>query len=213
MRHMVGALVLTLVAVTPASAQLCIGNPTFRDGPYQVGVDASFTEGLRTVDGIFAAGGDSFFGGAGISMLNFTDREEVTAGVSAFAGMELATDRQNRVLLCPLARLSFVAGPDVGPVDVSSATLQAGGSVGVIATQSRELSVVPFFGLALLYAHVSTDFGGVEASDSDTGGLADLGVGLILNRTVGITPVVSIPFGVGSSDAIFTIRFTFNFGG
>lgn len=212
MRHLVGALLLTLVTSVPASAQLCIGNPTFRDGPYQVGVGTSFTEGLRTVDGTFAAGGESFFGGAGISMLNFTDLDDVTTGVSAFAGMELATDRQNRVLLCPLARLSFVAGPDVGAIDVSSATLQAGGTVGIIAAQSRELSVVPFFGLSVLYAHVSTDFGGVEASDSDTGGIADLGVGLILNRTVGITPLVSIPFGVGSSDAIFTIRFTFNFG-
>lgn len=211
-RCAVGALLLTFVAVTPASAQLCIGNPTFRDGPYQVGVGASFTEGLRTVDGTFAAGGESFFGGAGISMLNFTELDEVTAGVSAFAGMELATDQQNRVLLCPLARLAFIAGPDVGPIDVSSATLQGGGSVGVIASQSRELTVVPFFGLAVLYQHVSTDFGGVEASDSDTGGIADLGVGLILNRNVGITPLVSIPFGVGTSDAIFTIRFTFNFG-
>jgi hypothetical protein len=164
------------------------------------------------VDGTFAAGGESFFGGAGFSMLNFTDLDEVTAGASVFAGMELATDRQNRVLLCPLAKLSFVAGPDVGAIDVSSTTLQAGGSVGVLAAQSRELSVVPFFGLSFLYAHVSTDFGGVEASDSDTGGIADLGVGFILNRTVGITPLVSIPFGVGSSDAIFTIRFTFNFG-
>jgi hypothetical protein len=41
---------------------------------------------------------------------------------------------------------------------------------------------------------------------------ADLGVGLILTRTVGITPQVSIPFSSGPSDAVFTIRFTFNFG-
>jgi len=206
-------LFLTLAIVKPASAQLCIGNPTFRDGPYQVGVGASFTDGLRTVDGTFAAGGESFFGGAGISVLNFTDLDERAAGLTAFAGAELATDARNRVLLCPLASLAFVAGPDVGPVDVSSAALQGGASIGVVASQSGEMMVVPFFGLSVLYQRVSTEVGGIDASVDDTGGVADLGVGLILNRTVGITPLVSIPFSTGTDDAVFTIRFTFNFGG
>jgi hypothetical protein len=212
MRLIVCALLLTLLAVKPASAQLCMGNPSFRDGPYQVGVAASFTEGLRAVEGTFAGGGESLFGGVGLSILNFTGLDDRAVGVSAFGGAELVTDQRDRVLLCPVVRLGFAAGPDIGPVDVSSASLQGGGSIGVVASQSGEMAVVPFFGLAVLYQRVSTDVAGVETSASDTGAVADLGVGLIFNRTVGITPLVSIPFAAGTDDAIFTIRFTFNFG-
>lgn len=213
MRLMAGVLLLTiLVAATPASAQTCLGAPSFRVAPYQVGVGASFTEGLREVEGTFAGGGESLFAGAGVSVLNFTDIDERTAGVSAFAGAEFATDQRSRVLLCPIVRLGFLAGPDFGPVDLSSVTVQGGGSIGVIAAEDGDLMVVPFFGLSAAYTRVTTDIGGVEESASDTGGVADLGVGLILTRTVGITPQVSIPFSSGGSDAVFTIRFTFNFG-
>jgi hypothetical protein len=212
MKLFVCVVLLALLAARPASAQICTGSPSFRDNPYQVALGASFTEGLRTAGGTFAGGGESVFAGAGVSVLNYTDLDERTAGLSAFAGAELALDTSSRVLLCPLASLAFAAGPDVGPVDVSSAALQAGGSVGVIASESGEMMIVPFFGLGLLYQRVSTEIGGADVSTSDTGAVADLGVGFILNRNVGITPAISIPFSTGSSDAIFTIRFSFNFG-
>ena len=212
MRLLVCVLLLTLVVVKPASAQLCTGNPTFRDGPYQAGGAVSLTEGLRSVEATFAAGGESFFAGAGFGVLNFTDIDVRTAGLSAFAGAEFVTDQDDRILLCPVIRLDFAAGPDIGPVDVSTVGLQGGGSISVIASQSSDLMVVPFFGLAVLYQRINTEVGGVDASASDTGGVADLGVGFILNRNVGITPIVSIPFAAASSDAVFTLRFTFNFG-
>jgi hypothetical protein len=205
------ALPLLLVA-TPASAQLCLGAPTFRTAPYQVGIAAAFTEGARGVEGTFAGGGESVFAGAGVSVVNFTDVDVRAAGVSAFVGAEVATDRQNRVLLCPVVQLGFVAGPDLGPVDVSSMTLQGGASIGVIAVENGDAMVVPFFGLAALYQRVKTEIGDVENSASDTGGVASLGVGFIVNRTVGITPSLAIPFSAGRDDPIFTIRLTFNFG-
>jgi hypothetical protein len=127
-------------------------------------------------------------------------------------GAEVATDRQNRVLLCPVVQLGFVAGPDLGPVEVSSMTLQGGASIGVIAVENGDAMVVPFFGLAALYQRVKTEIGDVENSASDTGGVANLGVGFIVNRTVGITPSLAIPFSAGGDDPIFTIRLTFNFG-
>ena len=212
MRLLLLCLLVLFLAAKPANAQTCLGAPSFRTAPYQAGVAASFTEGLRQVEGTFAGGGESIFGGAGVSVLNFTDIDERTAGVTAFAGAEFATDQRNRVLLCPIVRLGFLAGPDFGPVDLSSMTLQGGGSIGVIAAESGDLAVVPFFGLSVGYTRVTTEIGGDETSASDTGGIADLGVGLILTRTVGITPQVSIPFSGGGSDAVFTIRLTFNFG-
>lgn len=212
MRLLACVLLVTLVAARPASAQICLGSPSFSIAPYQVAVAASFTEGVREVEGTFAGGNESVFAGAGGSVVRFTDADVRTAGVSAFAGAEFATDQRSRVLLCPVVRLGFLAGPDIGPVDVSSVALQGGASIGVIASQEGDMMVVPFFGLSAVYQRFTTEIGGVESSGSDSGGVADLGVGLIFNRTVAITPLVSIPFSTGGSDAIFTIRFSFNFG-
>jgi hypothetical protein len=205
-------LIALLLIASPAYAQLCLGAPTFRTAPYQVGIAASFTDGARGVEGTFAGGGETLFAGAGVSVVNFTDADVRAAGVSAFAGAEVATDSRNRVLLCPVVQLGFLSGPDFGRVDVSSVTLQGGASVGVLAVESGDTMVVPFFGLAALYQRLKTEVDDVEASASDTGGVANLGVGFIVNRTVGITPSLAIPFSVGSDDPIFTIRITYNFG-
>jgi hypothetical protein len=67
-------------------------------------------------------------------------------------------------------------------------SVQGGASIGVIAAQDGDLMVVPFFGLAAAYTRVTTEIGGIEDSASDTGGVADLGVGFILTRTVASRP-------------------------
>jgi hypothetical protein len=197
-----------------AEAQICTGAPTFRDGPFQVGLIAAFTEGAQGVGGTFAAGGESLFAGAGVSVTGFDDLGSNATAVDAFAGAEFVADSQNRVFLCPVVQVGFHSGPDVGDIDVSGFDLRGGGSVGVIAAESNDidLQVVPFFGLAAAYQRVTVDFGDDEITTSDSGGIATLGLGLIFNRNVGITPQVSIPFAVGDSDVVFAIRLTFNFG-
>ena len=205
-------LVLTFLAASPAAAQLCVGNPSFGYGPYQGSIAASFSDGVRGVDAGFAAGGQTIFGGAGVTVLNFTDVDVRTAGIFAHAGAELAGNRENTILLCPLVRLDVLAGPDIGPLDTSTVGLQGGGSLGVIVHDVGDLQVVPFFGLAIVYARTTQEVFGTEATFSDTGGRADLGVGFVFNRNAAITPSVSIPFATGGSDATFTIRFSFNFG-
>jgi hypothetical protein len=72
--------------------------------------------------------------------------------------------------------------------------------------------VVPTFGLSVIWNRVEAEIGDTERSDSDSSGRARIGVGLIFNRNVGITPSVSIPFSSGSDDAVFDLQLTFNFG-
>jgi len=206
-------LVLTFLAARPAAAQLCVGSPSFGYGPYQASIAASFSDGVRGIDAGFAAGGKTVFGGAGVTVLNFTDIDVRTAGVFAHVGAELAADRENKILLCPIVRLDVLAGPDIGPVDTSTVGLQGGGALGIIVHDQGDMQVVPFFGLSAVYARTTSEFAGNETTFSDSGGRADLGLGFIFNRNAAITPSVSIPFAAGGSDATFTIRFTFNFGG
>jgi hypothetical protein len=109
-------------------------------------------------------------------------------------------------------RVDVLAGPDVGPVDNSSLALQGGASIGMIVSDSGDMQIVPFFGLAVVHTRLSSTFAGTETTFTDNGGHADLGVGFIFNHTAGITPSVSIPFSTGGSDATFMIKFAFNFG-
>jgi hypothetical protein len=207
-------LVVTVFALAPgrAEAQFCAGFPSFRDQPYQVGVTAAFTEGAQGVGGEFAAGGDALFAGGGIAVLNFDEVDATATSIFGFGGADLAVDQNQRIFVCPLARIGFGVGPDIGPADVSTFSLRAGGSVGVIASQTNTLLVIPHFGLAADYNRASIEFAGEDESVSDSAGIANVGVGFVLNRNVGITPNIAIPFSAGDSDVIFTIRLSFNFG-
>jgi hypothetical protein len=205
--------VVSLVVVSNAEAQLCIGSPSFAQAPLQVGVNASFREGANGVGGHFAGGGQALFGGVGVGVVNFTDLDATETRVIAFGGAELGVDGNDRVFVCPVAAVRFGAGPDIGAIDVSSVGLEGGGSVGVIASSTPSLMVVPTFGLAAAWQRVTLDAGTVERDVSDTFGIANMGVGFIFNRRIGITPSLSIPFSVSDSDAIFHIAFSFNVGG
>jgi hypothetical protein len=108
--------------------------------------------------------------------------------------------------------MSFGVGPDVGAIDVSTFTLGAGGSMGVIASQTSTLAIVPTFGLAAVYNRVTVELAGNDVTESDSSGRASVGVGFIFNQNVGITPTLVIPLSVDNADPIFGIRLSFAFG-
>ena len=119
-------LVMVFLAAKPAAAQLCVGNPSFVYGPYQASIAAAFSSNVRGIEAGAAAGGNTIFGGAGLLVFNFTDIDVRTAGVYGQVGAELAADRENKIMICPIVRIDVLAGPDVGPVDNSSLALQGG---------------------------------------------------------------------------------------
>jgi hypothetical protein len=205
-------LVMVFLAAKPAAAQLCVGNPSFVYGPYQASIAAAFSSNVRGIEAGAAAGGTTIFGGAGLLVLNFTDIDVRTAGVYGQVGAELAADRENKIMICPIVRIDVLAGPDVGPVDNSSIALQGGGSIGMVVSDAGDMQIVPFFGLALVHTRLSSSFAGTETTFTDNGGHADLGVGFVFHHTAAITPSVSIPFSMAGSDATFMIKFAFNFG-
>ena len=205
-------LVMVFLAAKPAAAQLCTGNPSFVYAPYQASIAARFSDNLRGIEAGAAAGGKTIFGGAGLLVLNFTDIDVRTAGVYGQVGAELAADRENKILICPAVRLDVLAGPDRGPVDRSSTALQGGGSIGMVVSDSGDMQVVPFFGLAVIHTRLTESFASNETTFTDNSGRADLGIGFIFNHKAGITPSVSIPFDTGGADTTFMIKFAFNFG-
>jgi len=202
----------SLFLVSSAEAQLCVGAPSFTQAPMQVGVSAAFRDGAHGVGGHFAGSGQALFGGIGIGVVNFSGLDATQTNITAFGGADLGVSGNSSVFVCPLAAVRVGVGPDIGPIDVSSVGLQGGGAVGVIASSTPSLMVVPTFGLAAAWQRVTFDMGATERDVSDTYGIANLGVGFIFNRNVGITPSISIPFSVADSDVVFNLALTFNFG-
>lgn len=215
MRHVCASaaiLCVLLLSTSPAEAQLCAGNPSFANQPYQAALTAAFTEDAHGIGGEFAAGSDLFFARAGVGVLNYRELDALATEISASAGTEFATSQSGRVLVCPLAHVVFGVGPNFRNIDISSVMLGAGGSVGVIAAQSATLMVVPTFGLSVDYTRVTAEVAGNDTTDSDTSGTASLGVGFILNENIGILPEIAIPFSAGNNDPVFSIRLSFGFG-
>lgn len=208
------AIVLCLVVLSArsAEAQLCVGAPSFRDNRFQVGVTAALSDGAQGVGGSFGGGGEDFFGVAGVSVLNFSDMDSSATSVSGTLGADLQADQGGRVFVCPVGQVAFGAGPDLGPVDISTFTLSGGGSVGVVASQTDALTVIPTFGLFAVHTRVTAEVGGSERTDSDPSGLASIGVGFLFNRNVAIVPAVLVPFSASNGDAVFSIHLAFNFG-
>jgi hypothetical protein len=202
-----------LISTTPAEAQLCTGSPSYANQPYQAALTAAFTEGAHGIGGEFGVGGEALFATAGVGVVNFRDLDALSTQITLSVGADLATSQRGTVFVCPLASIGFGVGPDVGRADVSTIALGAGGSIGVIASQTNMLMVVPTFGLAAIYDRVTLDFGGDDVTNSDTSGRANVGVGFIFNRNIGITPGIEIPFSAGNSDPVFVIRLSFAFGG
>jgi hypothetical protein len=201
---------LVLLFATAAEAQLCTGNPSYTSNPYQVGLNAAFTDGAHGVSGDFGAGGEAFFASAGVGVINFRDLDETATQVSATAGAELGQFRT--VFICPIASVSVGIGPDIGDIDVSTFSVAGGGSVGVIASQTDSLMIVPSFGLAAVYNRFTAEIRGDDVSESDSSGRASIGVGFIFNQHVGISPALIVPFSAGNDDPIFEIRLSFGFG-
>lgn len=206
------ALAMILVSTIPAEAQLCAGAPSFRDYPLQVGVSAAFRDDAKGVGGSFGAGGEALFATGGVSVLNFDGADSSQTSVSGTIGTDLQADDDGRVFLCPIGQVAFGAGPDFGPVDVSTITLSGGVSVGVIAYQTDMLTAIPTFGLFAVHNRVTAEAGGSDNTVSDASGLATVGVGLLFNRNVSVIPEVLVPFSAGNGDALFSIKLLYNFG-
>jgi hypothetical protein len=192
---------------------LCTGSPSYASNPYQASITAAFTDGAHGLGGEFGAGGEALFVTGGVSFVNYRDLEETSTHASLGVGAELGVSENRNVFVCPLARMEFGSGPDIGTADISSFVLIGGGSVGVVASQSSTLMVVPTFGLAANYSRFNVEFGGRETTETDTSGRAVVGVGFIFDNNVGITPALVIPFSAGDTDPIFAIKLSFGFGG
>jgi hypothetical protein len=203
----------TFLAVAEASAQTCLGLPSFAEGPYQASIGAAFTDGAQSFGGGLAAGSDDIFGGATLSFRNVSAVDSTATSFAANVGSTFVLSQRERVEACPVGSVIITSGPDIGDtVDVSGVGLRAGGRLGVVAAELNNMEVVPTFGLDIAYDRVKAEVLDVETTARETYVIARVGVGFILNKRIGLLPALGIPLGLDDSDPEFSIVVAYHFG-
>lgn len=212
-RTLLGGMCILLCA-SHASAQTCLGMPSFRDGQFQVSLGAAFSEGAQGFGGGGALGSDDLFVGASLAVTDVDGADSTATSFAVNMGASFVVNQRERIQACPVASVILTGGPDVGDVDVSGVGLRAGGRLGVVAYESGDMQVVPTFGLDIAYDRIDGDVGPVETTLArETYVIVSVGAGFILNKHVGIVPVLRVPLGLDGSDPEFSFVVAYNFGG
>lgn len=208
---------IMLIGAVEASAQTCLGLPSFSEGPYQASAGVSFTDGAQGFEGGLALGTNNIFGGASIEFTNFSDLDSSATSFGANLGASFTLNERERIEACPVGAVIITTGPDVSPVvgtevDVSGVGLRGGGRLGVVALESGNLEIVPTFGLDIAYDRVTAELGAVETTERETYVIARVGVGFTLNKRIGFLPVLGIPLGLDGADPEFSFIVAYAFG-
>ena len=198
-------------------AQVCTGQaPIGRSSPGIFGAGVSFAEGIASYGFSIGGGTDAAFGRGGFAVNHYDEDEFDTWAVGAVGGSQIAADASRRIQICPVGQFTYEWRNDIqgSGVDLSALTTGAGVLAGFVAAESASAQLVPTVGLAVNRTTVKIsveDFGSERVSR--TYGVAQLGLGIILNRRSAITPSVAIPFGIDDVEPSFSLVFSYAFGG
>jgi hypothetical protein len=212
-------MLLALVVMTAgqARAQYCKGMPSFVGQPFQARVSGEFNDQTTQFLGGVAYGANGFFGGVDVGVVNLDDLDASAVGVNLSGGYELrALDSDRRFRLCPVANVQHLFGPnDINGsgVDYSETTYGFGADLGVLASETESMQLIPTAGLGFNILNWSIEGGGGQIDDTETFFNLDLGVGMVFNGRMAVHPFVSIPMGLEGADASFGITLGMNFGG
>jgi hypothetical protein len=199
-----------------ASAQVCMGQaPIGRPSPMVFGAGVTFADGIASYGFTFGGGTDAGFGRGGFAVNHYDEDGFDTWAVGAVGGSQIAADARQRVQICPVGQFSYEWRNDIqdSGVDVSALTTGAGVFAGFVVAESATAQLVPTVGLAVNRTRVEVSVEGFgDDRVSRTYGVAQLGLGIVLNRRTAITPSVLIPFGVDEVEPSFSLVFTYSFG-
>jgi hypothetical protein len=215
-RTLLVSMALAAAVSAPAAAQTCLGLASFSSGKMQVSGNGQFTEGANRFGAGFNYGMPAgIFAGAQLSSTSYEVADASSLGIGANVGYQLTLGKTADIHVCPVASLELGMGPDddASNTDVSQRNATIGFSLGKALAGSPRMQIIPAAGLSLAYGKVSTDVDGVAAPDqSNTYGLARLGVGFVFNRTIAVRPSVDIPLGLDNSDPSFGLTVAYSFG-
>jgi hypothetical protein len=212
MKRLLMILACSLLWLTPAGAQTCIGSVSFAEAPLQATGLAAFSSSTQTYLGSVAKGTDSWFGRGGAHLTSFSF-DSSAKGIFIGAGSEYPVGTGGKYKACPLVEITKSWGPSPGiNLDRSSLMVSVGGSVGWEQLVSGTTRVMPTVGLSFDYLRSTlegdTGFGKFKNTDGSAFANLQLGVGLLFHDTMSLTPGIIVPFGLDGAAVSFGVRFT-----
>ncbi len=218
LRSLLIAVGVVSFAATALPAQTCVGAAAYSAGPIGVGGAYSTRADVKSYGLTLGVGAKTGpFAQANLARAEYPDFDRTGTIVGVSAGYAIDLIPTHKLQFCPLVRLSHQSGPDIdfgtSTIDISFRDVGVGGSFGGVVPVTTTLELVPFAGASFFSERFSATYPGNNQSDSANSGLADVGAGFVINKTLTIQPSVSIPFGFEGARGAFHLAFALNFGG
>jgi hypothetical protein len=203
---------LTLTFSAAASAQACLGLPSFRSGPVHLTVAGEFPDSATGyVAGLGAGRPDGLFANAGVGRVSYVGLEEKSSLGFLEFGLQVP---MGRFQFCPIVGGYLGLGPDdaLAGLEVTSRAATGGGALGV-ALEMGSIGLVP--NVAVKYEYLSqkvSEEGLGSASYTYDYTTLDLGLALLVRDRVGIQPVAHVPLSGEDGEVSFGIFASFALG-
>jgi hypothetical protein len=215
-RSLVVSLALLAIVRSPAVAQTCMGLASFSSAPMQLTGNGNFSSGVNSFGATVGYGMQSgLWGNLGVSTLSIDGASSHPLAIGAHAGYETAVGKsRNPIHVCPNASFTYGNGPDDVNFNASTQDITLGANFGTMLPGSNpRMRIVPTAGFSYVHNKLSAkdDAGASLGSASTSYGLAQLGVGLVMNQNISIRPSVDIPLKSGY-DTRFGLTLGYNFG-
>ena len=205
-----------LVLARPAFAQTCAGRIALGSGGVSgmAGAGLAFSSSATSFSGGALGGNSQMFGGANVGRISYDELDFSTTFVSGTVGGQVPVDANKRMSLCPVFSFGTEWASDIegSGVDFSSTVFGGGVLFGVIVSETATVQVVPTFGVSIQRVNAKIEGFGEEESESDTVGVAQFGVGLVLHKMFAIVPAITVPFGVDDVEVGFSLQAVIGFG-
>ena len=192
---------MTLLSASGASAQACLGLPSFTVRSVHVHAAGQFPDSATSYAlGVGAGKPNSLFANLSAGQVSYQGLEEKsTFGLLEF-GLQVPV---GRVQVCPIAGGYLSAGPDEvgGAIKVTSRAASAGAAAG-LPLDVGPLRLIPR--AAVIYGYLSqkvVEEGGGSATETLNSGVVDVGLGLVFRDRLSVQPLVHLPF-AGEDDKV-----------
>ncbi|SRR6266550_469074 len=205
-----------------ASAQMCAGSASYAHRSFKVAGAAEFNHNAKSFTGALGFGGTGAFGEVGIGTTSYTNINGSSTTFGGGAGYQVTLGQKGNVQLCPTAGVAFLSGPNNVDVfgdgsvvlDFRETDLSFALTLGVEAARSGQTQIIPTVSIAFVSAtaKVHDRVSGNSQSNGQTFGTLGLGLGFVINQTVTLRPMVSIPVGLDGASTVFGGTISVNFG-
>lgn len=210
------AILVSLLGSTLAVAQRCQGFPSFQRRPVQLFVSGLFGDESRSYAAGVAVGSTGVFGELELGAIDVDAFSASSSTLDVGAGFQVPINQRGTAHLCPTAKLGFARGPkDINGtgIDYRETDFSLGVAVGVIASSTAQLEVVPTGSIAFANANSTLTGASGSVSSSQSFPIIGLGVGFVFGRAVSITPSISRALGASGASTTLGIRVAFVLGG